>query len=832
MNWKTGRAVFVFLSVLTAASLSCTISLVQLPNISFGPTQAPVPVTPSPTPLPRAQTIFIAILPEPLTAGESLALSVVDEVTGLAINAQTYPMQAKDTLTYTATLALPLNAVVKYRYERISSDNPILEATTLGDPIRYRLYFVAGQGEERDIIAGWSDKKYNPQTGNIQGRVLNADTGAPIPNILAAAGGEQAFTDSAGRFELDALPVGTHMLVAYALDGSYQTFEQGASIASNLTTAVEIKMKAAPLVHVTFNVAAPNDVRGVPIRIAGNLLELGNTFADLQGGLSAVADRMPIMTLQPDGHYTATISLPAGAYVQYKYTLGDGFWNAEHHADGSFVLREMIVSAQDMVVQDSVETWQAGSSSPILFEVTVPPTTPVSDIIYIQFNPYGWTEPIPMWSVGNNKWIYKLYSPLNMLGTFHYRYCRNGQCGSADDTATAGLNAVGRQVATSLVSQDIQDTVSAWEWLSDTQQSSLTGAAITARPAGFVSGVEFQSTFQPNWTYYNPQAIQSVKAIGANWLIYTPGWTYSRVSPLTFGLIPGNDPFWLDSAIMIAQARAANMNVGIFPIPRFAMNIDDFWKNAPRDANWWQNWFDYYRAFAINYADLAAQSGSQALILGGGGWINPALPNGTLSDGSPSGVPADADARWQAIITEVRQHFSGDLLWALPYTPGKQQTPFNFLKSVDGIYLLWNTGLAASSDSTKTDMINHAGQLLDNDVLPFVSALDKPIILALSYPSASGVTTNCISDGRGGCLDWTALNQPNNPPSASVDLQGQSDLYEAMLNAINTRPWIGGIVSRGFYPPAALQDKSASVHGKPAADLLWYWFPRLLGVVK
>jgi hypothetical protein len=34
---------------------------------------------------------------------------------------------------------------------------------------------------------------------------------------------------------------------------------------------------------------------------------------------------------------------------------------------------------------------------------------------------------------------------------------------------------------------------------------------------------------------------------------------------------------------------------------------------------------------------------------------------------------------------------------------------------------------------------------------------------------------------------------------------------------------------RGYY---ALQDKSASVHGKPAADILWYWFPRLLGVVK
>ncbi len=108
------------------------------------------------------------------------------------------------------------------------------------------------------------------------------------------------------------------------------------------------------------------------MRIAGNLLELGNTFADLKGGLSTIADRMPVMALQPDGRYSMTISLPVGAYVQYKYTLGDGFWNAEHKTTGEFQLREMIVPAQDTVIQDQVATWQAGNSSPILFEVTVP----------------------------------------------------------------------------------------------------------------------------------------------------------------------------------------------------------------------------------------------------------------------------------------------------------------------------------------------------------------------------------------------------------------------------------------------------------------------------
>ncbi|HKI54131.1 MAG TPA: hypothetical protein VJ987_08380, partial [Anaerolineales bacterium] len=106
-------------------------------------------------------------------------------------------------------------------------------------------------------------------------------------------------------------------------------------------------------------------------------------------------------------------------------------------------------------------------------------------------------------------------------------------------------------------------------------------------------------------------------------------------------------------------------------------------------------------------------------------------------------------------------------------------------------------------------------------------------IIGLSYPSSSNSATGCIPDAGGTCLDWTALNRPKDDlTSVNLDLQQQFDIYDAMFNAINARSWVSGIVSRGYYPPVELQDKSASVHGKPAADLLWYWFPRLLGNVK
>jgi hypothetical protein len=818
--------------MLALTGQACTLSLFGDASTPVTSTPIPAGVIASPTPQAMAQTNFLVTIPEPLQANESLAIAVMDEVTGLSLNATQFPMSPRDSLTYTATLPLPFNSLVKYRYIR-RGGSQVLEDTNSGAAIRYRMHHVAGPGDVQDIVADWGDKSYTRPTGTIMGQVFNSDTGSTLPNILVSAGGQQSITDSVGRFELIGLPTGTQNLIVYSLDGMYQTFEQGATVGDGATTSVDLRVKPSQVVNITFTVTVPeNTVPGVPVRIAGNILQLGNTFADLQGGVSTNTDRMPIMSLQADGRYTVTLGLPVGADIQYKYTLGDGFWNAEHKTKGGWNLREFVVPAQDLVIQDSVETWMAGDSSPILFEVTVPSVTPPGDIIYMQINTFGWMEPVPMWPLGNNRWAYKLYSPLNILGSFSYRYCRNGQCGSADDSETVGVSPTGRQATTSILSQDIQDTVNAWKWFENPEPVTLVGMNITPRASGFIAGVEFQSTYRPNWSYFAPQAFANVQALGANMTILTPSWTYTSISPLKLAPVPGQDPLWIDSAIMISQARALGLNVALFPTPNFPAASSAFWLGAPRDAQWWQTWFTRYRAFATNYADLASQTGAQTLILGGD-WIGAALPNGKLPDGNSSNTPADVETQWKSIIADVRTHFKGQILWALPYTKSSLEAPLNFLQDVDGIYLLWSASLSTNPSATKTDLTNEASRLLDNEVAPLASLLKKPLVLAVAYPSTTNSASGCIADGKGGCLDWTALNEPNSDMSSvSLSLQTQADIYEAMLTAVNSRTWISGFVSRGYYPPAALQDKSASVHSKPAADILWYWYPRMTGVVK
>jgi hypothetical protein len=299
-------------AILSALILqACSLSLFENPFNSTTPTQVPGEIIPSATPYPVAQTTFVVTLPEALQANETLVISVMDEVTGLSLNATQYPMSARDSLTYTATLPLTFNSVVKYRYIRRGAAQ-VTEDTSLQKVIRYRMHYVAGPGEVRDIVADWGDKNYSRPMGSILGQVFNSDTGSPLPNMLVTAGGVQHITDSMGRFELAGLPLGTHNLVAYSLDGMYQPFQQGAVVAENQTTLVDLRVKPSRLVNVTFIVSVPGDtVPGVPVRIAGNILQLGNTFADLLGGVSTNADRMPILSLQADGRYAVTLGLPA-----------------------------------------------------------------------------------------------------------------------------------------------------------------------------------------------------------------------------------------------------------------------------------------------------------------------------------------------------------------------------------------------------------------------------------------------------------------------------------------------------------------------------------------
>ncbi len=806
--------VLLALVLLSLAVTSCLNPSNQTATPSVYPTETPKP-------LPQAMVTLRVKLPAPLGPGESVSLNVLDEVTGLALNSKSYPMQAVDAQNLYVILPFVLNSVIKYRYTR-QGKTLAQEHLSDGRPVRYRLYYVGGPGTVDDVISRWTDTTFTGPTGRISGVITDAKTGAPVPGLLVEAGGAQTLTAADGSYLLEGLPPGNHNLVFYALDGAYAPFEQGAVVAADATTPASLRLSQAARVKIVFTLSVPkNSPPNVPVRMAGNLWQTGNTYADLSGGTSSLASSMPVLAPLPDGRYSITLDLPAGADLLYKYTLGDGFWNAEHNPKGEYLLRELIGPASSGLQEDSVAAWSDGKSAPITFNIDVPSYTPADEWVSIQFNPsFGWMGPIPMWKIGDHHWAYVLYSPLNTVGQIGYRYCRNDLCGVADSTLTSGPNAAGKWVTPSLLPETIDAPVPSWTWLvPNPGQTTVPNVAVKPRSSGFIAGVQFQSSFQPTWMTHISTAMIDTRSLSANWVFLAPTWTFTRANLPVLEALPSQDPLWQDMLNIIGQANAQTLKVGLFPTPNFPGGADAWWKSGTRDFAWWNVWFERYRAFLMNNADLAAQQNAPALVLGGE-WLAPALPNGVLSDGSPSNVPADAEQRWRSLISDVRSRYKGILMWALPYSAQNLQKPLSFLSEVDEIYVLWNAPLSGNSEA---EMVAKAGQLLDNQLKPFQLLVGKPVVLALAYPAVKG--------GVAASRDLVSIGQPGaGSPDSGLDLQDQVQAYNAMLLAVNDRDWISGVVSWGYYPPATLQDESASVHGKPARGVLWYWFPRMLGL--
>ncbi len=447
-------------------------------------------------------------------------------------------------------------------------------------------------------------------------------------------------------------------------------------------------------------------------------------------------------------------------------------------------------------------------------------------MVYIQFNPYGWTTPLPMTEIAPNHWVFILFSPFDILSDLSYRYCREGECGVADDAATSGINPQGRKVSPSAEPQYIADTVDDWAWLESAPfEPPAPLPQITPRGEDFITGIEFMSGSKPADSIQMTAAIPEIVNLNSGWIILTPTWSFTHQNPPVIEPDPNQDPLWIDLSTMTSSAFSQGLHVAIHPQPHFPETAADWWSTAPLDFSWWNSWFDQYHAFAIHYAETAQIQGADMLILGGD-WLSPALPGGKLSDGTPSGVPADSEIRWVEIMNDVNARFSGTIAWSMSL-PSKETAP-NYFEHVDQVNLNWNPKLFITPETSLEELVNTANLSLDGEVHDFWSNWlqpdNKSLVLQIQYPSVSGWNPDC-SDEFSPCYPLSTFSSPA-PIVADIGtgFSEQALAYQVFLSTAPKKNWVSGIISQGYYAPAVLHDKSISIHGKPAEDLLRVWF--------
>ncbi len=817
-------AVFMLATALTACSITP-----ETPSPIITATAQP---TESP---PDVEVVFQVSIPSETGAEGDVYLEIFNDPAGSGFDVQCHLFDTVDGDTHQLTLSLLQGTLLQYRYLLDTGQELRVEHTLAGAPVTYRRYFAKIPGEVHDIVTSWSDRPSDAPAGQLIGSVTDPYDN-PLPDMLITAGGLCTFTGADGYFQLQGLPAGLHNLVVSSIHGTTLPFQQGAVIEGDSITEAQVVVRRTQTAKITFLLEEPGiSVQNATIRLTGNLCETGNNFSGLYRPNSGNFNRTTELIRLDDGRYVITLILPVGFDFRYQYTMGDAFINTELDANGESATHQLIIPDSNVTITDRVSAWSSDGNQPVHFSVTVPDETPLTDTVSIQFDLDGWSSPLPMQRVEDHTWSFTLYHPLPEQKQLTYRYCRNLLCTAAP--ALEVNNGPAEQTIRLVDNGEmqIQDVIQSWAWLPPTgEQTSIIGSPVQPRGSAFMAGVELQTLQKEGSSEMSSAAFDNISSIGANWVVLTPSWRFTRVNPPRLEMAVGEDLFAADVEDAIQKARDYGLQIAMFPRILLDDETGAWWAGASRDGVWWDAWFSQIRAFYRNFAWLAQENGIPVLIFGDPS-IAPAYPDGILPSGISSDVFSDAEERWVSIVKEMRTLYQGQVMFAADDVARASFSP-EFFQMFDSLYFLVDTPLTAGN-LVNQDLNDSVRTYLDTQIFPFSETVQRDVILALNYPSHPDAVKGFIETEHG-CIGFDSLaasDQETRKVFGSgtseepmPDFTIQYKIYESFLRAVNENEQIAGLVSRGYYVPVERHDFSTSIRGKPAAALLWYWFPRFV----
>jgi len=769
---------------------------------------------------------FNALLPAPLENQEAVYLEVLDEITGVNLNPKRFEMDKIDQNTCSLKMSFPSGSVIHYRYFK-GGNNQSIERDIYGETLSYRLVLADRSDQIKDQIISWTNNDQPIDfTSEISGYIYDDKTGAPLGEILVFINGMRTITSFDGFYQFTHLPAGQFNLIAIHPDGKYQTFQQKADLAANSLTPASFGMQPAEFVSVTFEVRAPeNTPDNANIHLLGNLYSTGNSYSIQPDGTSIITSRSPQLIHDDEQRYSLQLDLPVGFDLRYKYSLGDGLINAEHSQNGDFLTRQLIVPNRNTTVDDEISSWFSKGSQPVIFNIQTPAIA-TSDTASIQFNPFTWMNPLPMWKISETQWTYTLYSPLEYLENVQFRFCMNNQCGLADDIKTKGKDSPGYSLSyNGKMLTTINYEIEEWAWTEDYKYY-VDQVDFSRANNIVIKGFAINNNqYHINWVPFTMPGLAEASAAGANWLVISPGWmNYPQdIGPnrMDWSINP--------SSIDLIQIKNLSSNAGLdvvlFPQPYFSVSPHEYWHMADLTFSGWDRWFKNYEHMILNYADFAERNQISTLIIGGK-LVTPSFPNGVLPDGSPSNSPYNSAERWTSLIEKVRARFTGQLGFALPTSLPVTNELQKFIGLTDFLYLQFDNPLYADTPTLPSlqELESMVSQIVDQEIYKLYAVFQKPVVFSVDYYAISGSGSNCENYGKS-CEQ--VFNESMQTGNTEANIIEQADLYQAVLNTIIQRPWISGFVSEGYCPVISNQDPSNSVRGKPAMQVITYYFQNL-----
>jgi hypothetical protein len=313
-------------------------------------------------------------------------------------------------------------------------------------------------------------------------------------------------------------------------------------------------------------------------------------------------------------------------------------------------------------------------------------------------------------------------------------------------------------------------------------------AAVPRTP--FMRGICWEATGGIDSTALDP-----LVRVRANWISQTPfAWQRDLSAPelrVSYGRPHRWGGFWGESDEGIAETTRWAHARGIQVLLKPHVWTHGGWSGSiamKSDADW-ATWFAEYREFIVHYADLAEQSGADALAIG-----------------TELGGTTKRDREWRAIIAEVRRHYHGPLVYCANWSEDLQHT--QFWDALDWIGVQAYYPLSQKTSPTTEDLVQGwSGPLGDLDVMARVWG--KPVVLTeVGYHS----------------LDTAASKPWETELEGNLSMDTQARCYESLFRALPDHPSVRGVFIWKWHPDYARaggpQDTEYSPERKPAEQVL------------
>lgn len=726
------------------------------------------------------------LLLTPLAESENILLAKLDALTGAWIDPQFFPIIKLDETHYQAQIPKDAAGLFRYKYLKVAGDQ-VEEVNSAGEAFSFRILDTSSVSEITDVISGWQEGSAQHSTGRLVGTVRSSSGDAVLGGIRVISQGREAVTDVFGRYEISGLPDGTYFVRFSGSAQSFIDFQQLATIQAGSVTVADVWLKDADYVKVAFNLNVhPDQKTASNIYLIGDVPALGFESNSLQQVIPLTAIKLDRIS---DTQYQAVVDLPAGTSIQYKYTIGDGYWGSERGNGGGLMTRSLVVPTNDFSVTDSLGNW-GGELKQIKVHnsVQISPEYPIT----IQFNAFEWSQPIPLTPMPDGVYLIDLVRPTELITDAQVKVCAGAfevkNCAVFDGNESAVIS------FTSAESVDLP--VNAWEGdFPSSERSNFEAGDLSSEAPevgyslnSFLRGKDFLAAVAAGgFNIINGEVV--VVELAARMVDdgYRFATEYEGLSigdfSLPIGLAElrsaGADPWlYVNVESMETEIGVTNSEPDVDEINRFSAQLDEQ---------------------LINLVQVANLSGIDTIVIGGSG----------LTNSMPGAFPVDAATKvWQNAIAKTREHFSGQIYLSVNYNNfGLNGLPA-FDLDIDGYVIDWATGVSVSEGQSIEELTANINLMLDYDIIPAIP-LGGRIIIRANIPSNGGVLLGCANNHTINCVV-----ADGGMDKVNEDAQGL--VYQAFMTALSGRTDVEGFISGGFDPLAARIDSSASIFGKPA----------------